>query len=183
MRRTTQAGPAGRSASRQPRSRRRLATQRHRAGPGERAARSAPGPLRPAPSARQAPPRPAPSGPAPPPGPAPLCPAGSPRPASHGEPGPVPGGRRRGQQAPGEKAGLGRGPLTSEADLRGAGASVGVPLSGKRRGTEVGDPVAVEIEASWVGMGAGGMCPGPQGLTMSGRLPQGRSVPKGGTGN
>lgn len=33
-----------------------------------------------------------------------------------------------------------------------------------------------------VGVGAGGMCPGSQGVTASGPLPSGQSVPKGGTG-
>mgnify|MGYP007134182877 CR=1 FL=1 len=44
---------------------------------------------------------------------------------------------------------------TSEADLSGAGALVGVPSSGKRRGTEVWDPLAVAVEASCLG-GQGG---------------------------
>lgn len=60
--------------------------------------------------------RPHPQGPRPAPPPA-SAQARSPSPAKHGELGPVPGGRRRGCQAPGEKAGLGRGPQIPEADL------------------------------------------------------------------
>ncbi|XP_032334816.1 coiled-coil domain-containing protein 183 isoform X3 [Camelus ferus] len=140
-----------------PLSRRRLLAYRHRVGAGR--ARPAP-PL----STR---PRPSPSGPASrpaqarPPGPAPLhpapprprsCagpPAGSRRPASNGEPRPVPGGRRRGQQAPGP-GGVCRVPVERlheghfhlchrhRRDLRPAAArseEVCIPLSVERAGS------------------------------------------------
>lgn len=119
----------------------------------------------PAPPPRLRPRPPCPSAQAPPLRPSaqapPACSSG---PASHGEPGPVPGGRHRGRQAPGEKADLGRGPRTSEADLSGAGGGSvgGCPRQGGGTGQGWRGPSLLEGSIRATRVEAGGMCPSPQ---------------------
>lgn len=73
----------------------------------------------------------------------------------------------------------GPGPQKRTRARRGLDGSAFIGEEKRDRGR--GDPLAVEIEASRVGMGAGGVSPSSFGSRWRGPLLHGPSVPKGGT--